>query len=191
MTGSVCRSAASSLSAPVSNGSGLSTYFFLHAYSVLSALFRVSAVLFYALFFAENLIRNEFLQKEAHQAAPSLSLFLCGPSHIIHDNLRCATLLKSPPCGCFSLRLFASCFTPSPSLHMAPKLRLRLAPSVSSPAPRNSFTQTDYYRATREEYYSPLPRVESPISPTSPYGPGYHPHYSTKRLVRLHPTRHP
>ncbi|KAJ7706766.1 hypothetical protein B0H17DRAFT_1192337 [Mycena rosella] len=48
---------------------------------------------------------------------------------------------------------------------MAPKLKLRLA--APSP-PRNSFTASDYYRTTREEIYSPIPRAES-LSPDSPY----------------------
>ncbi|KAJ7706745.1 hypothetical protein B0H17DRAFT_1192321 [Mycena rosella] len=48
---------------------------------------------------------------------------------------------------------------------MAPKLKLRLA---APSQPRNSFTASDYYRTTREEIYSPIPRAES-LSPDSPY----------------------
>ncbi|KAJ7605876.1 hypothetical protein FB45DRAFT_1041793 [Roridomyces roridus] len=48
-----------------------------------------------------------------------------------------------------------------------PKLRIPLTLSAPSP-PRNSFTQTDYYRTTREEIHSPVSRLES-LSPTSPY----------------------
>ncbi|KAF7337814.1 hypothetical protein MVEN_02004100 [Mycena venus] len=59
---------------------------------------------------------------------------------------------------------------------MSLKLKLRLTPSGSAQSaappvtepPRNSFTMTDYYRATREEYYSPISRAES-LSPGSLY----------------------
>jgi len=54
---------------------------------------------------------------------------------------------------------------------MSLKLKLRLTPLAQAPPfepPRNSFTITDYYRTTREEYYSPISRAES-LSPGSPY----------------------
>ncbi|KAJ6622988.1 hypothetical protein B0H10DRAFT_2213993 [Mycena sp. CBHHK59/15] len=44
---------------------------------------------------------------------------------------------------------------------MLPKIRL--PPSKTTPPssqPRNSFTETDYYRKTREEIYSPLSRAQ-------------------------------
>jgi hypothetical protein len=43
---------------------------------------------------------------------------------------------------------------------MAPKSKLRLSPDSYSP-PRNSFTATDYYRDTRDEYYSPISKLAS------------------------------
>jgi hypothetical protein len=41
---------------------------------------------------------------------------------------------------------------------MALKLKLRLNPDLP---PRNSFTATDYYRDTRDEYYSPISKLAS------------------------------
>jgi len=50
---------------------------------------------------------------------------------------------------------------------MALKSKLRLNPDSDSPA-RNSFTATDYYRDTRDEYFSPISKLAS-LSPDSPY----------------------
>ncbi|KAJ6501873.1 hypothetical protein C8R45DRAFT_603574 [Mycena sanguinolenta] len=59
-----------------------------------------------------------------------------------------------------------------PTTRMSLKLKpLRLKPLIQSPPsepPRNSFTSTDYYRKTRDEYYSPISYMES-SSPGSPY----------------------
>jgi hypothetical protein len=43
---------------------------------------------------------------------------------------------------------------------MAPKSKLRHN-SDSDSLPRNSFTATDYYRNTRDEYYSPVSKLAS------------------------------
>ncbi|KAJ6501876.1 hypothetical protein C8R45DRAFT_1091804 [Mycena sanguinolenta] len=54
---------------------------------------------------------------------------------------------------------------------MSPKLKPRLKTLIqSSPSepPRNSFTRTDYYRKTRDEYYSPVSYMVS-SSPGSLY----------------------
>jgi hypothetical protein len=41
---------------------------------------------------------------------------------------------------------------------MSPKSKLR-PNSDSDSLPRNSFTATDYYRDTRDEYYSPISKL--------------------------------
>ncbi|KAF7364058.1 hypothetical protein MSAN_01064600 [Mycena sanguinolenta] len=53
------------------------------------------------------------------------------------------------------------------SLKLKPKLKASMTSPTSKP-PRNSFTDTDYYRKTRDEYYSPVSYMEF-WSPGSPY----------------------
>ncbi|KAJ7268093.1 hypothetical protein B0H12DRAFT_1229743 [Mycena haematopus] len=77
---------------------------------------------------------------------------------------------------------------------MSLKLKPRLKTSIQSPPsepPRNSFTSTDYYRQTREEYYSPISYIKS-SSPGSPYAdlPELSPTSST-RLAHIHEASEP
>ncbi|KAJ7202391.1 hypothetical protein GGX14DRAFT_399556 [Mycena pura] len=58
---------------------------------------------------------------------------------------------------------------PSGKSKSKPKPRHGLPLPTPAP-PRNSFTETDYYRTTKEEIHSPISRAEEPYRPQSPFG---------------------
>ncbi|KAJ7215123.1 hypothetical protein B0H12DRAFT_357277 [Mycena haematopus] len=118
--------------------------------------------------------------RKRHQTASPGTFLLSG------SNRYSIIVPRSPP----YLHLKESAlFLPCTKLRhwpMSPKLKPRLKTLIQSPPsepPRNSFTSTDYYRQTREEYYSPISYIES-SSPGNPYAdlPQVSP-TSSKRLV--------
>ncbi|KAJ6622993.1 hypothetical protein B0H10DRAFT_866531 [Mycena sp. CBHHK59/15] len=81
------------------------------------------------------------------------------------DPYRQCTFLPFPLIDTSYLPSNTSKKKPSAAAGLSPPIlpKIRLPPSMTTPPssqPRNSFTETDYYRKTREEIYSPLSRAQ-------------------------------